>query len=208
VAPPPPPVAEPEPPVVDRPGPIVERPAPIITPPSAPSEPTTAPAPPSQVAALPPAPEPPAGIDIRSALRGGGAGAVKGGGWGGITGDPIALDSPDPRFQDYLERVRRQIQANMVYPCVKSEAGSECEYKSATLEIHFGILRDGNLQIVELVRSSPWTIYNEYSMNAIKLAQPFPPIPPSIMAALRPGSAGMPIMARFIYSVTVRSILR
>jgi hypothetical protein len=97
----------------------------------------------------------------------------------------------------------------MGYPCVHNDVTRKCELKNAALMIHFGILQSGRLQVAELVEPSPWGVYDEYSMNAIKLAQPFPPIPPALMAALEPGSAGMPIMARFRYEVytTLRSIL-
>jgi TonB family protein len=135
--------------------------------------------------------------DIRSALRarpGGGGG--RGGGWGGIEGEPIALDSADPRFNDYLDRVRRLIKANWGYPCVKNESTRECEYKSATLVVAFGILKNGKLQIVEVRRSSGLPIYDDYAVNAIKLASPFPEVPSTLMAT---GSAGLPIMATFNY---------
>src|SRR5262249_53374781 len=82
-------------------------------------------------------------VDIRSALRGGGggpAGSSTGhlGGRGGIDGVPIPLDSKDPRYTDFLDRVRRAIYAKWGYPCVKSAVTRECEYKSAQLIIEFG----------------------------------------------------------------------
>src|SRR5262245_40147343 len=53
-------------------------------------------------------------VDIRSALRGGGGGGGPVGsstghlgGRGGIEGVPIPLDSKDPRYTDFLDRVRR-----------------------------------------------------------------------------------------------------
>ena len=40
----------------------------------------------------------------------------------------------------------------------------------------------------DVVRPADHTIYDEYAVNAIKLASPFPPVPPAIMATLRAGS--------------------
>lgn len=133
-----------------------------------------------------------------------GAGGTGLPGRGGIEGEPIPLDSDNPRFNDYLEQVRRRIQANWVYPCLKS--GQNCEYREATLEIEFGILKDGRLQFVELVRKSEYEVYDEYATNAIKLASPFPPVPASMMSTTKAGSAGVPIRARFVYLIVKSSL--
>ena len=76
--------------------------------------------------------------------------------------------------------------------------------------MHFGILKSGQLQFVESYRSSEWAIYDEYSLNAIRLAQPFPPVPPALMASLRPGTTGVPIAGHFNFTVftSLDSILR
>ena len=100
--------------------------------------------------------------------------------------------------------MRRRIQANWVYPCLKS--GQNCEYREATLEIEFGILKDGRLQFVELVRKSEYEVYDEYATNAIKLASPFPPVPASMMSTTKAGSAGVPIRARFVYLIVKSSL--
>jgi TonB family protein len=134
--------------------------------------------------------------DTRSALRGGGGGLGGRGGWGGIEGEPVPLDSTDPKFNDYLDRVRRLIKANWGYPCLKNAATRECEYKSAKLIVAFGILKSGRLQVVEVRDSSGMPIYDDYAVNAIKLASPFPEVP---SAMIRGGSAGLPILATFNY---------
>jgi len=38
-------------------------------------------------------------------------------------------------------------------------------------------------------------------VNAIKLASPFPPVPPALMAAAKPGSPGVSVAAHFVYIV-------
>src|SRR5439155_440999 len=96
--------------------PIVDEP---VRPPEAqPREAAPATPPPPQVAAVPPSPPL---VDSRSALRRGGpAGAGGAGeGWAGIEGEPIPLDSADPKYNDYLERVRRMIKEKWGYPCIK-----------------------------------------------------------------------------------------
>lgn len=154
-----------------------------------------------RVAALPPREEPPP-VDIRSALgRGGGAGSPWGSGRGGIEGEPIPLDTPDGRYSDYLERLRRRIKAHWGFPCVRNDATRACEYKTTSLVVHFGILRDGRLQFVEVVEPSGYRIYDDYAVNAIKLAAPFPPVPAALMNAMKRGSTGVAILARFNYIV-------
>jgi hypothetical protein len=162
-----------------------------------------------QIAALPPSGPPAPQIDIRSALRGGVAG--RGGGRGGITGDPIPLDSGDPRFSDYLELIRRAIQDKMAFPCNRNRATGRCEEPAnARVIIDFGILRDGRLQFAEIVERSAEAGYDDNSVRAILLAAPFPPIPPAIMATRERGSNGLPIRCIFSYVVTTNfsTILR
>lgn len=137
--------------------------------------------------------------DIRSALGRGGPGGAGGRGEGraGIEGEPIPLDSKDPKYNDYLDRVRRLIKAKWVYPCLKDDATGRCEYKSAQLVIEFGILKDGRVPFVIVRKASEFDIYDEYAVNAIKLASPFPPVPDSMTGNRK----GIPILATFSYVV-------
>jgi TonB family protein len=203
--PPPPSVAEAPPaPAPPPPAPPVAQAPPAPAAPAAPPAPTTSPEPARapQVALATPAPatpEPP--IDIRSALgRGGGAGGARGGGRGGIEGEPIPLDSADAKFSDYLDRLRRRIKDKWGFPCIKGGPGV-CEYKTTSLIVEFGILKDGRLQFIEVVQSSGFPIYDDYAVNAIKFASPFPAVPPDMIVSMRRGSTGVSIMARFNYVV-------
>jgi outer membrane biosynthesis protein TonB len=160
------------------------------------------PSPPGQVAMVPPA-----APDLRSAFsRGGGGGGIgsggaggRGFGRGGIAGEPIPLDSKDADFTDYLERIKRQIKQNWVFPCIKDRETGYCEYKSTELIVEFGILKPGQLQYIEVRRASPWQIYDDFAVNAVKLASPFPPVPAALMARMDAGSTGTKIVARFVY---------
>ena len=157
-----------------------------------------------QVAALPPTAQPPgrATPDIRTALRRGAGGS--GDGRGGIEGEPIPLDSTDPRYSDYLEQVRRRIKEKWGYPCEKNEQTRVCEYRSTQLIIEFGIAKSGELAFVTLMRTSGHPIYDDYALNAVKLASPFPPIPDSF------SKKGVPIHASFHYVLqsSLTNILR
>jgi len=212
-APLPPQVAEPPvpaPPVAEAPPVPAPPPAPpVAQAPPAPAPPVTAAPEPAphvqpQVAVAPapaPTPEPPP-VDIRSALgRGGGAGGVRGGGRGGIEGEPIPLESTDAKFSDYLDRLRRRIKANWGFPCIKHDRTRECEYKTTSLIVEFGILKDGRLQFVEVMQSSGFPIYDDYAVNAIKLGSPFPAVPADMIVSMKRGSTGVSIMARFNYVV-------
>src|SRR6185369_10212292 len=215
--------AEPPPPKASEPAPRVPEPAPRATEP----EPTaTEPAPatpraaePSarsatptptevhrepperQVASLPPGGGRPAPSvsDVRAALRQGAGG--RGQGRGGIVGEPIPLDSDDARYNEYLEQIRRRIKEKWGFPCVKNTETRECDHHSTSLDVHFGILKDGRVQFVDVVRRADYSIYDEYAVHAILMAQPFPPVPPAMMAAMRQGSTGLAISARFSYVV-------
>jgi len=180
-------------------------PTPSPAPPSSAPAAPTRPSPEQQVASLPPggAPQAPPAPNALAALRRG-AGGTGLPGRGGIEGDPIRLDSEDPRYNDYLEQIRRRIQARWGYPCIKTER--TCEYKEAALEIDFGILKDGRLQFVQVVHNSDYQIYDEYAETAIKLASPFPPVPPAMLAQAKPGSTGVPIRARFVYYMVKSSL--
>ena len=183
--------------------PVVNEP---VRPPEAqPREAAPATPPPPQVAAVPPSPPL---IDSRSALRRGGpAGAGGAGeGWAGIEGEPIPLDSADPKYNDYLERVRRMIKEKWGYPCIKDVSTGHCDYKSARLKIVFGILRDGRVPTLAVTLESGYPIYDDYAANAIRLAQPFPPVPASLLAAAKSGSTGVKIEAAFQYVLVESSL--
>jgi TonB family protein len=167
-----------------------------------PAAPSAPPAPPL-VAAVPPPPSPRPVPDIRSLGRGGGGAGGSGDGRAAIEGEPIALDSTDPRYSDYLDQIRRRIKDKWGYPCVKNDSTRECEYKTAQLIIEFGIAKDGKVPFINIVRSSGYPIYDDYAVNAVKLAD-FPPIPDTF------SKKGVPIVATFSYVVqsSLTNILR
>ena len=72
--------------------------------------------------------------------------------------------------------------------------------------IVFGILKDGRVPMLEVAQQSGYDVYDDYAVNAIKLASPFPPVPASLLAAAKSGSSGVKIVAAFQY-VLVKSSL-
>jgi protein TonB len=84
----------------------------------------------------------------------------------------ISLDTADPRYKDYFNKIRERIKANWIYPRQAGEHGIEGE-----LLIEFHIAKDGRVVYLELRRSSGTAILDDAALTAIKLAQPFPPLP-------------------------------
>ena len=143
-----------------------------------------APAADQRVASAPPQPSPPAAM-----FRRGGGGGLKGG-RGGIEGDPIALDTPDPKYQDYFRQIRERIQSKWIYPYEASSRGIGGE-----LQIDFGIAKSGELQFIERRRSSGVELLDDYAIRAVQLASPFPPVPDAI------SKGGLPINGTFRYLI-------
>jgi TonB family protein len=175
--------------------------APTPTPPSPPSPASRGGSPGPQVASIPPEPV----FDVKSLGRGGGAGG-RGQGRGGIEGEPVPLDSPDPKYSDYLDRVRRMIKDKWGFPCAEGAPDRYgCVRREGELIIEFGIAKDGHVPFIALKQSTGSVNMDSFALNAIKLAQPFPPVPDVI------SKTGFPILARFRYILvdqTMTNILR
>jgi len=153
------------------------------------------------VAAIPPDPV----FDLKSLGRGGGAGG-RGQGRGGIEGEAVPLDSPDPKYSDYLDRVRRAIKDKWGFPCADGAPDRYgCVRREGELIIEFGIAKDGHVPFISLKQSTGSANMDSFALNAIRLAQPFPPVPDVI------SKTGFPILARFRYILvdqTMTNILR
>lgn len=106
--------------------------------------------------------------------RPGGGGGLQDG-RGGVEGEPVPLDTPDPRYQDYFNEVRERIRRNWGYPREAAERDIEGQ-----LLIEFHISKEGRLAFIELRNSSGTQILDEYALTAVRLAQPFPPVPDTI----------------------------
>ena len=90
----------------------------------------------------------------------------------GAPGPAIDLDRPDSASRAYVTKVRERIRAHHVYPRVAGEDGQGGE-----LQIELQVARSGRLDCLVLRRSSGSEILDRYILTAVRLAQPFAPIP-------------------------------
>jgi protein TonB len=157
-----------------------------------PAEQKPAEAQPSEAAAPPSAASRPGSRPLASIYRQppGGGGGLHGGGRGGVEGTPIPLDTPEPKYQDYMNQVRAKIRANWIYP---REAGDRNIEGQLLIEFH--IAKDGKLEFIALRDSSGVRILDDYAMTAVKLAQPFPPVPDEL------AKTALQISAQFRYQI-------
>jgi TonB family protein len=119
----------------------------------------------------------------------GGAGGLQGG-RGGTAGEPIPLDTPDPNYREYMQKVRQRIYAKWGYPYEAQTRGLQ-----GKLIIEFHIGKDGRLQFIELKQSSGEEILDGFAMTAVKLAQVYDPLPDAMRRDV------LPIVAVFIYTL-------
>ncbi len=91
---------------------------------------------------------------------------------GDAAGPAIDLDRPDSTSRAYVTSVRDRIRAHHVYPRPAAE-----RRQGGELQVELQIARSGRLDCAALRRSSGSDILDRYVMDAVRLAQPFPPIP-------------------------------
>jgi TonB family protein len=91
------------------------------------------------------------------------------------SGEVIPIDTPDPRYAEYFAELKRRIDAKWMPPSEASRKG-----QSGGGEVRFVLLKAGSVRTVEIVRSSGVLVQDVYITNAIRMAQPFPPIPASV----------------------------
>lgn len=119
----------------------------------------------------------------------GGGGGLQGG-HGGTAGEPVPLDTPDPNYREYMQKVRQRIYAKWGYPYEAQTRGLQ-----GKLVIEFHIAKDGHLQFIELKQSSGEDILDSFAMTAVKLAQVYDPLPDAMRRDV------LPIMAVFVYTL-------
>ncbi|HEY7433891.1 MAG TPA: TonB family protein [Methylomirabilota bacterium] len=85
---------------------------------------------------------------------------------------PVDLDNPDPAYRGYVARVRERVHAHLMYPRAAGERGIAGE-----LQVEFRIGREGRIECVAVRRSSGSELLDRYVLSAVRLAQPFAPLP-------------------------------
>ncbi len=172
VSPPPPaslpearPTPAPEVPAAPSPSPIAKAPeAPLIPPSPLPGSEPTAPrfsllSPKLDVPARPPLPDG-EGRDSQQ---------------NGQNGAPIPLTTRDPRYLDYFVALACQIEEHMAYPeqAIRDRVGGR-------LLVEFSVAKDGRVESAQVREPSGHVALDNASLLAIRLAAPFPPIPPQL----------------------------
>jgi TonB family protein len=122
-------------------------------------------------------------------LPGGGGGGFLGS-QGGVVGQAVPLDTPDPNYREYMQRVRQRIYAKWNYP---REAKDRDLAGRLVIEFHIG--KDGQLLSLELVSSSGESILDSSALNAVKMAERYPPLPEAMQRDV------LPVVAIFSYRI-------
>jgi TonB family protein len=99
-------------------------------------------------------------------IAGTGPGAAGSGTGPGAGGRPGPLD-----LGDLLARIRQRIEAVKRYP-----EDARRDSIQGTVNVRFRVRADGQLERVELVRSSGSRVLDEASLETIRRAAPFPPV--------------------------------
>jgi protein TonB len=109
---------------------------------------------------------------------------------GGVVGRAVPLDTPDPNYREYMQRVRQRIYAAWSYP---HEAQNRELHGKVVIEFHVG--RDGQLLSLELIASSGEASLDASAKNAIEMAERYPPLPDAMRREV------LPIVAIFTYRI-------
>ena len=91
---------------------------------------------------------------------------------GGLARETVPLDSSEPRFSDYLARLKRRIEREWTYPEEARRVGMAGE-----LVLVFTLNRAGSLTHIQLVRSSGFPALDSEALRAVKTAAPYDPFP-------------------------------
>jgi protein TonB len=99
----------------------------------------------------------------------------------------IPLNSQDPRYVSYLTSVKQAIEIVWIYP----EIAKRYRLRGKVL-IEFAILANGQLEGIQMLRSSGSSVLDEEAIRALRAAAPFRALPAQIGTRL-------PISASFEY---------
>jgi TonB family protein len=109
----------------------------------------------------------------------------------------VHLDTQEPRFLDYLARVKRRIERVWTYP---EEAWGNGI--SGELLLIFTLNKAGTLTSIRLVHSSGFPVLDQEALRAVKTAAPYDPFPPQL------GEDPWNIAASFHYNLPPRRFRR
>ena len=101
-------------------------------------------------------------------------------------GAPVSLNTNDPAYMSYFNRIKHAINQKWEYPELAKRYGLQ-----GTLLLEFAVGASGQIEQLRLVRSSGSQLLDDEALRAIKAAAPFPPIPAWITSTPLPISATM-----------------
>jgi len=90
----------------------------------------------------------------------------------GRASGPISLNTKDPLYVSYFNKVKQTIEQHWEYPEMALRYGLQ-----GRLALEFTINGGGQLEGLRLIRTSGSQLLDEEALRAIKAAAPFPPIP-------------------------------
>jgi protein TonB len=93
-------------------------------------------------------------------------------GSGGRGSAPVSLNTKDPTYITYFNKIKQSINLQWEYPEIARRYGFQ-----GKLILEFTITENGRIEQLRLVRSSGYNVLDEEAMRAIVAAAPFPPIP-------------------------------
>jgi protein TonB len=96
---------------------------------------------------------------------------------GGTAKRTLDLDNREPRYFDYLARLKRRIQGEWTYPEEARQVGMGGE-----LLLVFTLNKAGTLINVQLVETSGFPVLDNEALRAVKAAAPYDPFPPHMGA--------------------------
>ncbi|MGZ8495403.1 MAG: TonB family protein [Candidatus Binatia bacterium] len=105
---------------------------------------------------------------------------------GGRSSAPVSLNTHDPAYMNYFNRIKQAINQKWEYPELAKRYGLQ-----GTLFLEFAIGANGQLEHLRLVRSSGSQLLDDEALRAITAAAPFAPSPSWIKNNPLPISATM-----------------
>jgi len=105
---------------------------------------------------------------------------------GGNGNAPVSLNTKDPAYVSYFNRIKHAIEINWEYPELAKRYGLQ-----GKLAVEFSVAADGHLENLRITRSSGSQLLDDEAIRAIRAAAPFPRIPTWIKGSPLPISASM-----------------
>jgi len=88
--------------------------------------------------------------------------------------ETVNLNTREFKYISYFSKIKSKIELVWIYPQISVINGEQ-----GTVHLKFTIVEDGNLEDVQLIKSSGYPALDEEAIRAVKAAAPYPPLPKS-----------------------------